>query len=492
MEPDMKKSIFKGVLLPTLILAGTFPVLAANASNIPSQGDFVFKISKANSFQLASANLAVPLKSRPAGDEIIAFRNDASSQVQAHYINLKGLDKFDRRTLPNKTKIKVWQDFIILFPYDNPYMDEAKEIINNLNEKRAPSPKEAESVGQKINRRYAFLLGLEQRPIALEKKLGAWSRFVRDFPIENPRLDSALEKINTLRKEQERLAQEKGLAKETALKEKQARLAEQNRLAEEKWLADETARRENERLAEQQRLAEEEARTREQDRLVEQKRPVLKKPAEVEVARVEPGLPSPRKLTGNEGMALIASGKFVYGEPGSQETKTLRAFYMDVQEVTQKDYEQVMGKNPSRFKGENRPVEKVSWQEAKEYCKSTGKRLPTGKEWEKAARAGASSKYYWGDALVKNNANCNDCGGQWGGLETAPVRSFPPNAWGLYDMAGNVWEWVDESHNKIFKVLRGGSWVDDASFISSAASYFILPENKSHDIGFRCAKESSQ
>jgi formylglycine-generating enzyme required for sulfatase activity len=492
MEPDMRKSIFKRVLLPTVILAGTFPVLAANASNLPSQGDFVFKISQANSFQLASANQTVQMESNPAGDEVLAFRDGASSQVQAHYTNLKELDKFDRRTLPNKTKIKIWQDFIILFPYDNPYMDEAKEILNNLNEKRAPSPKEAESVGQKINRRYAFLLGLEQRPISVEKKLGAWSRFVRDFPIENPRLDSALEKINALRKEQERLAQEKGLAKETALKKKQARLAEQNRLAEEKWQAEESARRENERRVEQQRLAEEEAIRKEQMRLAEQKRPVLKKPAEVEVARVVPGLPkpSPKKLTGNEGMALIASGKFVYGEPGSQETRTLNAFYIDVQEVTQKDYEQVTGKNPSRFKGENRPVEKVSWQEANEYCKRTGKRLPTGKEWEKAARAGASSKYYWGDTLVKNNANCNDCGGQWGGLETAPARSFPPNAWGLYDMAGNVWEWVDESHNKIFKVLRGGSWVDDSSFISSAASYFVLPDNRSSDIGFRCAKEA--
>ena len=255
------------------------------------------------------------------------------------------------------------------------------------------------------------------------------------------------------------------MAKETAQKEKQARLVEQNRLAEEKWLAEETARRENERLA-------------------------SKKPAETEIARLEPGLtePSPKPLTGHEGMALVPAGKYVYGEPGSQDTRVLNAFYMDVQEVTQKDYERVMGKNPSRFKGKNLPVERVNWQEAKAYCKRTGKRLPTSQEWEKAARADTSSTYYWGTALGKNKANCNDCGSQWDGSETSPVRSFSPNAWGLYDMAGNVWEWVDESHNKIFKVLRGGSWMDDASFIPSAASYFILPENKSHDIGFRCAK----
>ena len=184
---------------------------------------------------------------------------------------------------------------------------------------------------------------------------------------------------------------------------------------------------------------------------------------------------SQNKITEYYGMVLIPAGKFVYGEPRSQKTKVLKSYYMDANEVTQKDYEQVMGKNPSKFKGENLPVEKVTWQEAKEYCRLKGKRLPTSMEWEKAARAGTTSKYYWGNTLGKNKANCNDCGSQWDGLKTAPVRSFPPNALGLFDMAGNVWEWVDQTHNKKLKVLRGGSWMDDSSFIPSAAPYFVSP-----------------
>jgi formylglycine-generating enzyme required for sulfatase activity len=507
---------------------------------------------------------------------------ESSNRVQVHYSNLNELNKLDKVTLPDKLRVKLWQDFIILFPYDNPYLAEAKRNINSLS-KRQPSPVTKEnSLGQKIKQRFTFLMDLEQKQIPLEKKLGAWSGFVRDFPIDNPKLDYALAKINGLKTEKKRLADKQVLAKETIQKEKLAQMEENNRLAEEKWIAEETARRE-EVAAKQRLLAEKEARMKDQNRLAEdkglaedaaprekitelaekkqspppaeeesldqkidnrfallmdldrksvslekkmaawsgflmdfptnnpkmdfalakiteirteQKRLaegkglISDKSTEVEVARLEMPSPnkSPRKLTENEGMVLISAGKYVHGESGSQGTKILESFYIDIKEVTQKDYEQVTSKNPSRFKGGNLPVEKVSWKEAKDYCERIGKRLPTSDEWEKAARAGTASKFFWGDTLGKNNANCNECGSQWDGLKTAPVGSFPPNAWGLYDMAGNVWEWVDKSHNKIFKVLRGGSWVDDSSFVSSAASYFVLPENLSHDIGFRCAK----
>ncbi len=543
----MRRSVGIGILLQTIYLAGALHVLPAYAAT------------------------NTPLIS------------EGAKSVEIHYSKLKELSNLDKETLPDKLRVKLWQDFIILFPYDNPYLAEAKRNINTLSKRRPPQLAEKESLDQKIKRRFAFLMGLDQKPISLDKKMGAWSGFVRDFPIDNPKLDYALLKIKGLRIEQKRLADKKGLVEEAVQREKLTRLAEQKQLAEEKWLAEETARKEEERLAEQKRLAGEEARIneqkllaetirlaeetpqqekpslpieqkqlasptekesldqkidnrfallmeleqkpvslenqmgawsgfvrdfpvdnakldyalakitelrKEQKRLAEEKSLISEKADTVEVARLEspPPVKSLNKLTGYEGMSLIPAGKYVYGEPGTQETKILEAFYMDVKEVIQKDYERVASKNPSRFKGENLPVEKVTWEEAKKHCERIGKRLPTSDEWEKAARAGSSSKYYWGDSLGKNNANCNGCGSQWDGLKTAPVGSFPPNAWGLHDMAGNVWEWVDKSHNKIFKVLRGGSWVDDSSFVSPSASYFVLPDNKSHDIGFRCAK----
>ena len=141
---------------------------------------------------------------------------------------------------------------------------------------------------------------------------------------------------------------------------------------------------------------------------------------------------------------------------------SINAFCMDQYEVTQKEYEQVMGKrnNFSDFKGYNRPVEMLVWDEANKYCGRVGKRLPTEWEWEKAAKAGTATNYYWGNDVGHNNANCNGCGSRWDNKETAPVGSFKPNPWGLYDMLGNVDEWTVDwySTGKWFKVLRGGSW----------------------------------
>ena len=127
------------------------------------------------------------------------------------------------------------------------------------------------------------------------------------------------------------------------------------------------------------------------------------------------------------------------------------AFYMDKYEVTQEKYERIIGKNPSRYKGANLPVEKVNWPEANEYCEKVGKRLPTEAEWEKAARGKVDTIYPWGNEVESNKANFCDVNCKNyakahqfddGYKATAPVGSYPPNGYGLYDMAGNVWEWV--------------------------------------------------
>jgi len=101
----------------------------------------------------------------------------------------------------------------------------------------------------------------------------------------------------------------------------------------------------------------------------------------------------------------------------------------------------------------NRPVIDVSWEDAKSYAAwlstKTGKpyRLLSEAEWEYAARAGSTTRYFWGDEIGRNRANCNGCGSQWDNQQTAPTGSFAPNAFGLYDMHGNVWQWVEDCRN---------------------------------------------
>jgi formylglycine-generating enzyme required for sulfatase activity len=158
-------------------------------------------------------------------------------------------------------------------------------------------------------------------------------------------------------------------------------------------------------------------------------------------------------------------------------------FRMGKTEVTQAQWRAAMGENPSYFKGDDRPVEQVSWDDARAFLKrlnagNPGKpyRLPSEAEWEYAARAGTTTPYWWGKDLGKGNANCAECGSQWDKKETAPVVSFKANPFGLFDTTGNVWEWVQDCwHDSCIeapadgsqwhdncpgarRVLRGGSW----------------------------------
>lgn len=184
-----------------------------------------------------------------------------------------------------------------------------------------------------------------------------------------------------------------------------------------------------------------------------------------------------------ENMVLIPEGQFMAGNPDSLESMVLEAFYLDEYEVTQQEFERVMGRNPAFFKGTDRPVEKVTWYDAKEYCEKSGKRLPTEWEWEKAAKAGTTTRYYWGDpmdglfAWHKGNAE----------NQTHPVGEKKPNAYGLYDMSGNVWEWTAGDHEIGGKVLRGGSWRNSAASLHSSHRITSPPIQRFHYVGFRCA-----
>ena len=162
---------------------------------------------------------------------------------------------------------------------------------------------------------------------------------------------------------------------------------------------------------------------------------------------------------------------------------SINAFCMDKYEVTQEDYERVIGKNPSHFKGANRPVEQVNWHEAMAYCKKVGKRLPTEWEWEKAAKAGTTTKYYWGNNPSSTYA--------WYGEDRKrghhPVGQKEPNTFGLYDMSGNVQEWTGD-YSDWKKFLCGGSWDDYPYDVLSASRHGFNPTFRKNYAGFRCAK----
>jgi len=157
------------------------------------------------------------------------------------------------------------------------------------------------------------------------------------------------------------------------------------------------------------------------------------------------------------------------------------------------------------------PAIEISWEDAQEYVKwlsrETGKpyRLLSEAEWEYVARAGTTTTYWWGNALGANNANCDGCGSQWDDKSTAPVGSFTANAFGVFDTAGNVWEWVKDCWNDDYKgaptdgrawtsgdcthrVMRGGSWHHYSGHIRSAFRDWYDLDFRSFEDGFRVAR----
>lgn len=225
--------------------------------------------------------------------------------------------------------------------------------------------------------------------------------------------------------------------------------------------------------------------------------------------------------------ARVPAGSFRMGSPAGEkdrlDTETLhtvrltKGFWMGAHEVTQEQYARVMGKRPAHFQGDKLPVEKVSFEDALEFCqklsalaeeKAAGRkyRLPTEAEWEYACRAGTSTPFSFGEALNGKQANHN--GAQPYGTasagpnleKTTPVGIYAPNAWGLYDMHGNVWEWCADWYGPLGpdevadpagavkgtgRVLRGGSWANAGKNCRAADRYGYDPASRKNYLGFR-------
>ncbi|MBI5747547.1 MAG: SUMF1/EgtB/PvdO family nonheme iron enzyme [Nitrospinae bacterium] len=245
---------------------------------------------------------------------------------------------------------------------------------------------------------------------------------------------------------------------------------------------------EKERLKkEREELEQKKALMEEKNRLEEERQKLEKE--KLEVASLQPPPPpvQPKSRLAEKGnMVMIPSGEFMAGEPGSLKGMVISEFYIDKYEVTQREYEQVMGKNPSYFKGcPNCPVESVTWYEAKEYCGKVGKRLPTEWEWEKAAKAGTTTTFYWGDS--EGMAGDYAWYDKNSGDKTHPVGQKKPNNYGLYDMTGNVWEWTSTDYSS-WKILRGGSWYGGANYVPPSTRDFNSPDYRILNSGFRCAQ----
>jgi formylglycine-generating enzyme required for sulfatase activity len=229
-------------------------------------------------------------------------------------------------------------------------------------------------------------------------------------------------------------------------------------------------------------------------------------------------------------MVMVPAGEFTMGSPPNEKASGdaerpqhkvvfAKAFAVSKDEVTFDDWDACVAYgdcdprvSDATFGRGRQPLINVTWDDAQRYVawlsRTTGKpyRLLSEAEWEYAARAGTQTAYSWGDEIGKGNANCNGCGSQWDSNQPAPVGSFAPNQFGLYDMHGNVWEWVEDCvHNNYnrapkdgspwtadgdcsSRVVRGGGWTSLPEVLRSANRNWSSSDLRSYFLGFRLGR----
>jgi len=209
-------------------------------------------------------------------------------------------------------------------------------------------------------------------------------------------------------------------------------------------------------------------------------------------------------------LRLIHAGTFTMGSAKDDDEGPLRQvtltqpFYIGLTEVTQEQYKKVMDENPSHFVGKNLPVDRVTWGDAQDFCDELSDldpagsyRLPTEAEWEYACRAGTKTPFYWGgerdDAFGWHSKTSE--------RKSHPVGTLKPNPWGLHDMAGNMWEWVQDYYTDdnpkgsvtdptgpeqgTLRVIRGGSWFTSPRSLRSANRHRRIEFRGEEDTSFR-------
>jgi uncharacterized protein (TIGR02996 family) len=240
---------------------------------------------------------------------------------------------------------------------------------------------------------------------------------------------------------------------------------------------------------------------------------------------VQPCVPR-RSLPLDHGVEMVFAwlppGTFRMGNPPNEEwhrdeetqhqVTLTKGFWMGVYPVTQAQWQAVTGNNPGHFKGDDRPVENVSWEDCQAFCEQLSKRdgtrhqSPTESQWEYACRAGTTTPFYFGRTISTDQANYNGNHTYGKGKkgvyrqQTTPVRSFPPNAWGLFDMHGNVYEWCQDWYGPYpngdlkdpkgensgeARVLRGGSWFNGPAVCRAACRHWDAPANRDGLYGCR-------
>ena len=217
-------------------------------------------------------------------------------------------------------------------------------------------------------------------------------------------------------------------------------------------------------------------------------------------------------------MGCVSGQDYCYDDEFPVHEVRVASFALGRYEVLFEEYDRFVAATGRESPGDRgwgrggRPVINVSWEDATAYAEwlsaKTGERyrLPSESEWEYAARAGTTTAYSWGPDIGQNRANCRGCGSRWDGEQTAPAGSFAANAWGLHDMHGNLWEWVEDCWHDSYarapadssawthgghcgrRVLRGGSWYNDPRDLRSAYRLWYGVEVRLGRVGFRLAR----